>query len=477
MSRTKINVSAVIDASRHINSAKTYVSSAKSSFTQTKNGIDGKIQNRSNIRDRLSTVQRQLSNIDSKIGRIRSTVQSGANQYRSTDDKVESWKRDINNKIGTRTVSATTGVWSQYFKTTPEKVNSKTENRATNDYTGKGIKIQAKALKFISELIKNKDKSSSNKLAITSSGMSYLSGLYTFLTNDYSDGTDLISGCLKFSQSSTSMWNGTYKYLEKSLNPTQAAKFGKRFQGKVGVVSLVGNVCGFSADSINSIKVLMNQNSTDTEKIHSLLNSTDSGLDVAQSAVNLKYGQKVLTRTVTAKYNWGVAAKNVTKLDNATACVSILGVTVDSMKGFNLKHGEVTADGSLSAGDMGEIGISTSIHGLTSVVGKATFGLSDVLGLSDKADEMTEGIINFADTTGAEFVRNHEYSSNYVKNAQFLMDYADNEENNIVKRVAAASTAGIGMIGAVTVDCVGEGVRWMGNELNREWNLIKNFFS
>ncbi len=116
MSRTKINVSAVIDAYSQISSAKTYVSSAKSSFTQTKNSIDGKIQNRYNIGNRLNTVQLQLSNIDSKIGKIRSTVQSSASRYRATDDRVESWKKDLKNNVGARAVSTITSSWASYFK-------------------------------------------------------------------------------------------------------------------------------------------------------------------------------------------------------------------------------------------------------------------------------------------------------------------------------------------------------------------------
>ncbi len=116
MSRTVINVSAIVDAKRSIDSAKTYIGSAKSSFSQTKNGIDSKIKNRSNISNRLSTVQNQLSSIDSKIGRIRSTVQSGANQYRSTDDKVETWRRDLKNDVGAGAVSGVTSHWASFFK-------------------------------------------------------------------------------------------------------------------------------------------------------------------------------------------------------------------------------------------------------------------------------------------------------------------------------------------------------------------------
>ena len=115
MSRTIINVGAVIDATNQINSAKSSVSSAKSSFTQTKNGIDGKIQNRSNIRNRLNMVRTQLSNIDSKIEKIRSMVQSGANLYRSTDDRVESWRDEIRNNVGARSVAQIASTWASYF--------------------------------------------------------------------------------------------------------------------------------------------------------------------------------------------------------------------------------------------------------------------------------------------------------------------------------------------------------------------------
>lgn len=115
MGRTVINAGAVIDATSQINSAKTSVSSAKSSFTQTRNCIDGKIQNRSNIRNRLSAVQNQLSGIEAQITKIRSTVQSGANLYRSTDDRVESWRENIKNNVGVRTVGRSPSNWASWF--------------------------------------------------------------------------------------------------------------------------------------------------------------------------------------------------------------------------------------------------------------------------------------------------------------------------------------------------------------------------
>lgn len=131
MSRTIINVGAVIDASNQINSAKSSVSSAKSSFSQTRNSIDGKIQNRSNIRNRLSTVSSQLSNIDSQIGSIRSMVQSGANLYRTTDERVESWRDDIRNNVGARSGGLISSVWASWFNSDPvSDVQAKAEPTA-----------------------------------------------------------------------------------------------------------------------------------------------------------------------------------------------------------------------------------------------------------------------------------------------------------------------------------------------------------
>ena len=129
MSRTVINVSAVIEALRQIDLAKANVSDAKNSFIQTKNSVDGKIQSRANIRDRLNNVQRQLSNIDSKIWKIRSTVQYGANQYRTTDDKVQSMRKQVNASISDSSVRAQFGRWSGRFE---DKIETDPLNNRSN---------------------------------------------------------------------------------------------------------------------------------------------------------------------------------------------------------------------------------------------------------------------------------------------------------------------------------------------------------
>lgn len=158
MSRTTINVGAVIEASNQINSAKSSVNSAKNSFVQAKNSIDGKIQNRSNIRNRLSTVQRQLSNIDAQIGNVRYVVQSGANLYRSTDERVASRRDDIRNNVGMRTGGQIPGKWASYFDDDRLKLhrNIVSISRPNGTDNGKHIELTAEKVLDIAVEMLNK---------------------------------------------------------------------------------------------------------------------------------------------------------------------------------------------------------------------------------------------------------------------------------------------------------------------------------
>lgn len=363
---------------------------------------------------------------------------------------------------------------------------SEETSKSAEELTRDAIKGGSIFFKVLSEYFKEKNKHKSNDLQdiskhksndlrLTSSFMSYAGSLYTFCTGDYDDASDIITGGLKLTKGSTSMWNGIYKYCENSLKTLDASRFGKKYQSKVGLVSLVGSICGFTSDAINTFKTLVNEDSEGYEKISTLLKNISSGADVAKSVVNLKWGQKVLTRDVHAKYQWGVASKNVANVDKANTIISVLDVVVDTGVGAVNKYGEVSADGVVDSGDFGEIGVSGSVHGLTSVVSGLTFGVSDALGLSDRADEISDNIIEFADTKGADFVRTHNYSSQYVKDNQFLMDYANNEKNNIVFRIGASAIAGAGMIEAIAVDGVTEGCSWIGNKISDGWNAIKNW--
>lgn len=345
----------------------------------------------------------------------------------------------------------------------------KTEQEKIKD----AFKAESAILKSLSKI--PKDKKDSNDVGLIASAMSYIAGLYSFYTAEYDSVDECATGCLKLVKTSASAWGGVYKYLEKTLTPYQASKFGKKYQTKVGVVSLVGDVCGFTSEAIETFDILMNEDAETHEKVSQVLKNMGAGTDIAQSIVELKYGQKVLTKTVTAKYQWDKAAGSAAKLDNASAVCSVINILIDTGSEMANRYGKVTEDGTFDMRDIGEVGIASSIRGLTSVVNEATCGLSDALGLSDKAEDISDGIMEWAETDAVDYVVKHEFSTNYIKNSQYLKEIADNQENSTFVRVGASAIAGLGMIGAMTVDGISDGVCWIGDKISSGWNAFRSY--
>lgn len=91
MAKTVINVGAVVGIGSTISSAKNTVENVKSSFYSTRCQVDGRIANRNNIGNRLSSISSQLSNIENRIYNIKNTVERSANSYQRTDSMVNGW--------------------------------------------------------------------------------------------------------------------------------------------------------------------------------------------------------------------------------------------------------------------------------------------------------------------------------------------------------------------------------------------------
>lgn len=99
MAQIKINVGAVVGLSGTITSAKNTVGNVKSSFYSTRCQVDGRVANRNNIGNRLSSVSSQLSNIENRIVSIKNIVEKGANNYHNTDVHVMGMKNALTGKI------------------------------------------------------------------------------------------------------------------------------------------------------------------------------------------------------------------------------------------------------------------------------------------------------------------------------------------------------------------------------------------
>ena len=75
MAQIKINVGAVIGLSPTATSAKNTVANVKSYFNSTRNQVDGRVLNRNNLGNRMSSVSSQLSSIENRIISIKNMVE------------------------------------------------------------------------------------------------------------------------------------------------------------------------------------------------------------------------------------------------------------------------------------------------------------------------------------------------------------------------------------------------------------------
>ena len=439
MSRTIINVGAVIDATNQINSAKSSVSSAKSSFTQTKNSIDGKIKNRSNIGNRLNTVQNQLSNIDSQIGKIRSMVQSGANLYRSTDDTVESWRGEIKNAVGARASSGVTSNWASQFRSTD---------------------TWADRLNYLSKVVKGVGKyTKSDKTTLSSSFVGYLGTLYEVITADNNTGIDVTSSLLSLLKSSANLEKGIFDYYEKILHPYEAAKLDVKFGNAMTGVKLTAGVAGAVNAGLNAYKVFNDPDSTAYDKASEAIKILDPTLRlggdiyiasnvgsktlqfVSKTTKSGKVVNQILDQP-TLKYTTSAAA--ATKIKNINAGITIGSAVISGFSSGVKQYEEVTADGTFDMGDAGSVGLNFGLSGLDSMVSSVTLGLVDF-----DAEKVADDLEADAD----EFVKGDSWAAQYIRD----------EDNNIVCRLGVSIGSAAYILGENVVDGVSNGFKAVGS--------------
>ncbi len=88
MSRTKINITNVMNAQSIGASARNRVSGVKSGIESTHGRIDPKILGRNGINERLNRARNTASTIEEELGSIIRTIQSGAAKYSAVEDEI-----------------------------------------------------------------------------------------------------------------------------------------------------------------------------------------------------------------------------------------------------------------------------------------------------------------------------------------------------------------------------------------------------
>lgn len=353
----------------------------------------------------------------------------------------------------------------------------KNEIMSEDELISRLLKIYKVSSDLLKTIFKN-DKDSSNKYGLASTAFSYLGGLHTFQTTQYTDTLDAISGSLDLIKNSGSAWTGIYKYLEKSLNEYQAGRLGKVWQGKVGTVSLISSICGFSKESINTYKILVDENGENYEKVTQILKMTNCGVDVGEAIIKLVWDKKELTGGETVKYQWEVPDKNAEIVSKWGNRIGAIEAYINTVIGAIDKYHEVIQDGNFTMDNIAEVGMAASVKGLASIIATKTGGLSDALfDLSDKSEQIADGIKNIAVDPMAKYVETHPVSHFFIQNTQGLKEFANNEKNNVFARVGASVIAGTGTISSIAIDSVIAPVTTTVNWLSSGWDYLQNMFT
>lgn len=439
MSNFEVNYSKLNIHSKEVDSIYKLLESIKQQIDSSNNNLRNYMPSSSyiNIKNSLNAVSGSLQEQLIRIKSLSNGLERVSSTYSRTEAGIKSSKISLTNINGA---------------TADGSSNSK--NDSWFDLKNAGEKTSS-FFEFFSKILGNKEWfdnkfiNQAAKLGLIGSVFSYITGLYSFMTGDYKDGLDLSYGVLGFLKKSGSMWTGLYKYYDKTLSPFQAGRLGKVFQTKAGVISLAGNLFGFTKEGINTYKLFSDENSEGYERLNQILKNATSGLDVAESGFALKYGQKVLSRDVTAKYVWGLSSKNASKMGNASAAISIAKVAADTFIGGNTKYHEVSKDGFVSMDDMGDVLMSGSIRGLTSIVDTATLGLIDV---KDYTENISSGLKNAVVDPATIYAVNSPVSRAYIESASGWHEFANNPNNPEWQRWGVSVVSGIGMIGAMATD-------------------------
>lgn len=451
MAEIKINIPKVMDLSDDAAQIRSILSDVKNNVNNIKWRIDDRIRDRNNINNKFDSICKSLDKIEVKVSRIRNTVESGAHKYFETDKKLSKKGNEVEAKAVSSTSISSAAL--EFNRIGKNYINDKT------------VKRDDPILKLISRIsgnIGNFDGTS--RLCAAGSMLS----LFDCFAN---------------------IENALYDYFGNNLNPFDMSRLANKFGKSMVGLAIAGSVANVIKNGIDTYNVFSNPYSTGYDKAGQLV---DMGGSIFTSGGNIyiatQAGKKYLRFVNTSGFKNQIlytpglkftnSAELTKKLSTAATVVAIGDVVASTSGEFIRTYGKVSQDGFVDMGDFGELGIRSSVKGLTSILNTATFGFSDaVLNVSDNANKVSSGIINFASTTGVDFVKSHAISSAYVKNAQFMRDYANNPENNIICRGAVSAVSGIFMVNAMALDARIDHFKWIGNGISSGWNSLKSLFN
>lgn len=331
------------------------------------------------------------------------------------------------------------------------------------DWTSSG----AKGLKTVGKKIKSVP---SDELGLTATGLSYLTTLIDFWTDDPEDTQAVISNIADLVKSSGDVLNGMYKYFEKTLDAYDAEKLNEEMGGLVPILAAISAATGTMKQTLTSMGVLTDADSSNYEKagatmdlgastVSSFKKLATSFIEVSDKALRFTSEGEGVNQILntSSELKFSVSSTTKTTVKNIGAALTILEAGIKTISGGTKRAGEVMDDDSYNAGQKtGTIGIHAGMNGLATIINAN--GIIKIDG-EDIADGIDEKVTDF------------------VNSDSVLANYVNNEDNNIAFRFAAATVEGVGILGEEIGDAVYEGLKNTGDAICNTANNVFSWFS
>lgn len=453
MSRTEINIAEVLGAVGKSQSAKTIVRSNKDLINGIRYSLDGKIQNRANIRNRLCSVQDRLGDIECQIGRINTLVQSGVDRYRLADEKVSSYGRSAVKSIVSAKTARGTINWANQF------LNS-----------GLAEPIMSYASKMtsgIGECIK------CDETIVVSSVIGYLGTLLKTMKPGAISGVNVASNFLLTKppvkvETGVKVGEHLFDHYMQRIHPYEAVKLDAKYGKTISGLAIASDVFETAKAAFSLYKTHNDPEATAYDRAAKAIKIGDPLLQLGGTVYTTatcstktlqfvstagKAGKPINQILDTPQLQYTTSAAVAQKVKNVNAGVTIGAAYISGFSSAVREYGEVKADGSIDMGDVGAIGMNFGLSGLSSMANSLTFGIVDI-----DAEKAADHLQADAD----RFAQGDSWAAQYMRD----------QDNNIVLRFGVSIGSAAYILGENAVEGVGNGAKAAASWISNAWNQV-----
>jgi len=441
------------------------------------------VQDKAGIRSRLNNLYNNISDIESQIQQLYICLNESLDKYEMVENNLltqatgKLGKITSPNALQFQVASANIKIPQNFLRalTMLVGVNGINSKNISNSFINLlvdlisgskpngfqyilGNEVNAKsALKklgsftnIISEITKNFSPNSKEKFGLATATFGYFSSLIGFFGEDKS-GINGYNNLLKLTSSSTNIYSNIYSCIEKYSGAITAVNLSETWGRYIPAIGMYGNAVSFSQSVIKALS----ESGSGYDKASQWVGVVGAGTKFGGSISKfLSYSPKILQVSSSGELNISYKAVSAaSKAKNISVYLRIATSGFSTISTGIKSYGNYSKDGSVDMGDIGAIGIDSSISGLNELF---LFGLLDAEKVSGEIKDWAGGW----GTSAGNYIVNNEELFNYYKNT--------NGFNKAALNIYAIGVTGVQGAG----EAIGNAASTTGNAIKTGWTYV-----